>query len=90
MPPLIEEDVDDIETTNYLLNNGYLKANRPRKIMNRHKVYNCNDQVNTMKAVDGSSSESSIDDNYARSKMGRELLESFEDKDLPELERKKK
>ena len=43
-----------------------------------------------MKAVEGSSSESSIDDNYARSKMGRDLLESFEDNDVPEIERKKK
>jgi len=58
--------------------------------MNRHQIYNCNDQVNTMKAVDGSSPESSIDDNYAKSKMGRDLLESFEDNDLPEFERKKK
>lgn len=67
-----------------------MKANRPIKKMNRHPVYNCNDQINTMKAVAGSDSESSVDDNYARSKAGRELLESFEDNDIPVVERMKK
>lgn len=86
MPPLRhqeEDDLYDIETTNYLLNEGYQKSSRfgIKKNKERHRVYNCNDQVNTLKAVDAESSEDSIDDNYAKSKAAREQLESVEDMD---------
>ena len=81
--PNEEDDMDDIETTNYLLNEGYQKSSRfgIKKNKERHRVYNCNDQVNTLKAVDAESSEDSIDDNYAKSKAAREELESVEDMD---------
>lgn len=78
-----DDDLDDIETTNYLLNEGYQKSSRfgIKKNKERHRVYNCNDQVNTLKAVDAESSEDSLDDNYAKSKAAREELESVEDMD---------